>query len=216
MTEILLAHAAAYPLMEPSDAVKLIYQATFGGGHMIKSESAVHERIRNEYSISKHTRDTLHIESLGDTSRIYLDCALTDNELEIISKIFCASAKYYSVGYCEANERTKQLFNERLAILRELCQSGHFCFTPSALDGYLGAYRAAGYPPVSHSDTYRAAYSPAYRVIDSRYVRLIGCIKSIAAHLKNPPSELFLQLTVGAHRENPPPRNLSPIFSMRK
>ena len=36
MKTILLTHAARYPLMEPRDAVKLIYQNEFGGGHLIR------------------------------------------------------------------------------------------------------------------------------------------------------------------------------------
>lgn len=34
---VLCAHAARYPLMRPTDAVKLIYQGEFGSGHMIKT-----------------------------------------------------------------------------------------------------------------------------------------------------------------------------------
>lgn len=37
---VLCAHAARYPLMRPTDAVKLIYQGEFGSGHMIKNEAA--------------------------------------------------------------------------------------------------------------------------------------------------------------------------------
>ena len=37
---ILLAHAKRYPLMQPQDAVKLIYQNEFGGGHLIRDEEA--------------------------------------------------------------------------------------------------------------------------------------------------------------------------------
>lgn len=34
---VLCAHAARYPLMRPTDAVKLIYQGEFGSGHMKKT-----------------------------------------------------------------------------------------------------------------------------------------------------------------------------------
>ena len=34
-----------------------------------------------------------------------------------------------------------------------------------ALETYLSSYRQSGYPMVSHSDAYRKAYSPAYRII---------------------------------------------------
>ena len=33
---ILIAHAKRYPLIQPTDAVKLIYQNEFGGGHLIR------------------------------------------------------------------------------------------------------------------------------------------------------------------------------------
>ena len=33
---ILKIHVKRYPLMQPTDAVKLIYQNEFGGGHLIR------------------------------------------------------------------------------------------------------------------------------------------------------------------------------------
>ena len=35
LNHILQAHAKKYPLMAPCDAVKLIYQNEFGGGHLV-------------------------------------------------------------------------------------------------------------------------------------------------------------------------------------
>ena len=40
LKQILISHAARYPLMEPTDAVKLIYQNEFGGGHLIRDTEA--------------------------------------------------------------------------------------------------------------------------------------------------------------------------------
>ena len=37
---ILITLAKRYPLMQPTDAVKLIYQNEFGGGHLIRDEQA--------------------------------------------------------------------------------------------------------------------------------------------------------------------------------
>ncbi len=44
-------------------------------------------------------------------------------------------------------------------------------FKKDDLLGYLERIRNAGYKPVSHSETYRSEYSPAYRVISSDYCR---------------------------------------------
>lgn len=34
-----------------------------------------------------------------------------------------------------------------------------------ARNALLTGYKASGYPPVSHSEAYRAAYHPAYRIV---------------------------------------------------
>jgi hypothetical protein len=66
-----------------------------------------------------------------------------------------------------ANEHAGSLekFLEKLDVLRCLAAQGHFAFDGEALEAYLASYREAGYPPVSHSETYRQAYHPAYRII---------------------------------------------------
>ena len=184
MIKTLTEHAKKYPLMQPTDAVKLIYQATFGGGHLIKNETTVLDYLRTEYLSAEHRDTPLQTESLGETSRIYLDSILNDTELEIIAKIFSASAKRYSHGYDSADEQTKAIFTERLSQLKSLCRDGHFCFTPEELNEYLDEYSAALYPPVSHSEEYRTAYKPSYRVIDSRFVPLFDAIKAIAVRMR--------------------------------
>lgn len=47
---ILLTHAQKYPLMEPRDAVKLLYQRNFGGGHLIPDEAACLDFLQQEYT----------------------------------------------------------------------------------------------------------------------------------------------------------------------
>ena len=47
---ILITHANRYPLMQPQDAVKLIYHNEFGGGHLIRDEEACLNYLRREYA----------------------------------------------------------------------------------------------------------------------------------------------------------------------
>ena len=54
LKDALLLHANMYPKMRPADAVKLVYQNEFGGGHMIKSPEAALIRLRNEYAATEH------------------------------------------------------------------------------------------------------------------------------------------------------------------
>ncbi len=67
---------------------------------------------------------------------------------------------------------SKESFLAKLDILREAVREGHFAFSPEELDAYLRTYAKAGYPMVSHSDAYRSAYAPAYRII------LRGCVNT--------------------------------------
>lgn len=181
MRSVIISHAKKYPLMRPTDAVKLIYQATFGGGHMIKDEQTALEYIRREYASCTHRSEPLRCESLGDTSRVYIDGELDDEQLVLVAKMFCESAKLYDVGFDKASKAVKKEFLSRLDVLRALCRDGYFSFTETDLQAYLNEYAAAGYPPVHHSEAYRDAYRPAYRVIDSRYVPLLPCIQKITS-----------------------------------
>lgn len=180
LENILIEHAKRYPLMEPSDAVKLIYQSVFGGGHMISEPSDVLPRIRDEYMSCKHREGALHTECLGGTARIYLDTELTEGNLGVIARLFMESAKRYPHGYGLAGEAERWLFDSRISKLRQLCREGVFPFGTETLDEYLANYRERGCPSVSHSEVYREAYKPSYRVIDGRYARLLDCIFSIA------------------------------------
>ena len=66
LKDILIAHARRYPLMHPCDAVKLIYQNEFGGGHLIRDKQAVLNYLRREYeSVEKDSAMPLY-EDIGN------------------------------------------------------------------------------------------------------------------------------------------------------
>ena len=72
---ILFAHAGRYPQMEPTDAVKLIYQNEFGGGHLIRDEDAALRYLRQEYETVVKDSSLLHsklLQSLVLRKRLHL------------------------------------------------------------------------------------------------------------------------------------------------
>ena len=157
MKTILLAHARRYPAMEPTDAVKLLYQSTFGGGHLIQDEEAAIRYLRREYAATPRDTGKPLTEDIGNgLLRVNL-AALPENRLEALGKAFLHSAKV-----CQG---TLEDFLPKLALLRALTAEGTFGFSSQTLDGYLEEYARAGYPMVSHSERYRQAYHPAYRVV---------------------------------------------------
>ena len=162
--EILRIHAARYPEMEPTDAVKLIFQNEFGGGHMIRDEDSCMAYLRRECENTEKNRDIPLWEEIGNgIVRVNL-AALTEEvyPVEQLGRDFIRAAA--------AHKGDIALFLEKLQILRQLTEEGIFPFSPAQLETYLTQYAKAGYPPVSHSQRYRDAYHPAYRVILKKYL----------------------------------------------
>ena len=159
MTHILLAHARRYPNMEPQDAVKLLYQSTFGGGHLITDEDACLRRLLAEYAATPQSPDLPLREDIGNGfCRVNL-AALDAHGCspEQLGRDFIRSA-------ATVHGSTDQ-FRQRLSLLADLTAAGRMPFSPDALSAYLAEYEQAGFPPVSHSEAYRSMYHPAYRVL---------------------------------------------------
>ncbi len=163
LRSILRAHAARYPLIQPTDAVKLIYQNEFGGGHMISDEAACHAYLRREYGAVAHMDDAPRLEPIGNgIVRVSL-ATITPAQLNALGDAFIRSAAQVSGSMAS--------FSEKLTVLRELTAEGTFAFDVPALEAYLRDYFAHGCPPVSHSEAYRKAYHPAYRIVKEEFCR---------------------------------------------
>ena len=158
MTEIFRAHFARYPQMTPQDAVKLMYQSAFGPGHLIRDEGYARSRLAEELAQTDPCDGELLEEIGGGYGRLHLGPArargITGEE---IFARFSAAAGAPCPG--------KEAFEAGLSLLEALTKQGEAPFSAGELADYLAAYRAEGCPMVSHSETYRAAYRPAYRVV---------------------------------------------------
>jgi len=181
--QLLQTHSTRYPKMQPSDAVKLLYQRVFGGGHLIRSERDVAAYIKQEAADVK-TCGEHRTEFLGETARVYLDSSYSEGELELLARVFCISAERFCSGWESADGAVREEWETSLDVLRREAEENRFAFSAEDLEEYLTAYRAQGYPAVRHSQVYREAYAPAYRVIDSRFVRILPVLNRIAEKLR--------------------------------
>jgi hypothetical protein len=177
----LLDHAARYPKMEPTDAVKLAYQSVFGGGHLVKDEASSLLRLSEERASALIAAEPFAgqepSESIGfGRARMMLSSrALSSLPDELLNRAFVLSSRE------PAGDAA--LFSEALAVLEEVVQRGGFAFSPEALSKYLVRYRASVCPMVSHSEPYRLAYRPAYRVIGEPYHLALNAIAQLGANL---------------------------------
>ena len=164
MNTILLAHAARYPQMEPRDAVKLIYQNEFGGGHLISDEQACTDYLYREYASVMQCADADLLEEIGN-GLVRVNLAALDACLLSVAELAAAFIRSASV-----HQGNRESFLCKLAALRTLTREGHMPFSEIALETYLAEYEKAGFPAVSHSEVYRNTYHPAYRVVRKEYL----------------------------------------------
>lgn len=162
---ILIAHLSRYPLMEPADVVKLLYQNELGGGHLISDPVKSLAYLKKEWETVQDNPglwpgDLPLLEDIGSgLARLHLAPAIASAVWtpEQINDIFVRSAA--------ARTGDINRFRENLSWLEAQYDSFPFSFTKEALTDYLSAYLAAGCPMGSHSEIYRLTYHPAYRVV---------------------------------------------------
>lgn len=143
--------------MQPVDAVKLLYQNEFGGGHLIRDPEGCLNYLRMEYAAVEKDDSIPLYEHIGNgIVRVNL-AAVKAEELEQLGIAFLRSA--------DDHKGSLDRFKEKLKVLYKVTESGAFAFGTGELQAYLESYAASGYPMVSHSQAYRASYKPAYRII---------------------------------------------------
>lgn len=155
---ILSQHLKRYPLMEPEDCAKLIYQSEFAGEHMISSPQKSLERIRREMADTEIRNGEIYEDIGSGVFRLHFGPAKAAgmNPEEINEKFISSAGK--AKGTSEGQE-------QKLVLLERMCREGYTAFSMEALANFLEKYRAAGCPALHHSDRYREAYQPHYRVV---------------------------------------------------
>jgi hypothetical protein len=143
--------------MEPSDAVKLVYQSVFGGGHMITDTRTSFLRLSAERTAAGAQTDAPFVEIGNGRVRMHLaSAALSSLPDALLNRMFVLSVRTPAGDMAQ--------FQTALAMLSTLVKDGLFYFGATAFEDYLCAYIGSGCPMVRHSETYRQAYCPSYRV----------------------------------------------------
>ena len=176
MESYLKAHLQSHPHVLPQDAVKFCYQASFGGGHLLTDPTRAAQYLAKERADLKPNSAIPLTEPLGGgLVRLNLASAaaasLSDST---ILRIFAASAEQTL-----AREDNTERFEKLLSSLEQLTAENEAPFSQDDLSAYLIEYRNAGCPMVSHTESYRAAYAPSYRVDEEKYLYLLPLIQRI-------------------------------------
>ncbi len=150
--------------MRMTDAVKLIYQSEFAGGHMISDEAESEMKMERERSAAKTgSAPAFVFEGIGGGL-----CRMHLAALDGLG-IRTATANRFFINTARAVKGSKARFERKLSILAGLCRFGALPFDTEELAATIQSLKQQGYPPVSHSEPFRAAYAPAYRVVSAQY-----------------------------------------------
>ena len=169
--ELLMKHFRRYPKLQIEDIFKYIHQSAAGCEHMVSSLERATDYIRKERENSfTDVGDPIDILD-GAYSRVHLSCLDEGVSVETLGKLFYASAK--------KEENSRADIEEKLGVARSLVVEGALPFALQEFDGAVAAWKAAGYPAVHHSETFRAQYHPAYRVIANSYVTFLPLLARI-------------------------------------
>ena len=93
--------------MEPRDAVKLIYQNEFGGGHLIRDESACLDFLRREYESVSQLPDLPLLDEIG-SEIVRVNLAALDAcgyLVDALGNSFLLSAAAHRLPFCPVEYR---------------------------------------------------------------------------------------------------------------
>lgn len=170
---LLKEHFQRYPLLQPQDVLKFFHQSTFGCGHLIASPTAAAEYIRQE--MAQCADSSVTIEDLdGDFCRVHLSYTKKLGvSADTLAKLLAHSAQ----EPC-GNEESLET---QLTLALSMAKNGELPFSFESLNQEVIAWRSAGFPARHHSEVFRNAYAPAYRVIKKEYARWLPLLAKIEA-----------------------------------
>ena len=173
---LLLRHFEQYPAAELTDLFKYLSQSAFGCEHFVSSPERAIEYIRREFSAAETFYGNALTDLDGDYCRVSLSCLQDGVSPETLGKLFCRSAKKEPEG--------KARLDAMLHTARDLIAEGALSFSLDAFDQALAWWEANGFCPVHHSETFREAYRPAYRVLSKEYAKLLPMLAKIDSNLQ--------------------------------
>jgi hypothetical protein len=164
-------HFSRRPLMRATDAYKLLYQGVFGVGHIMSDSAWEHlEEEAGRIEIYDHPWEPLIEDVSADGSMVRVNLRpylrkslLLDNLFEAMKE----SAK---------GEGAPKDFLFAWMVFRELAETGTVQVDQNETEELDAELNEKGCRPHHHSEVYREAYYPAYRVVRreilSKYLKI--------------------------------------------
>lgn len=154
-------HFERYPAMQLDDVYKLLHQAALGPAHAVAAADAAGRIEAEARDLGDGPDEPLAdvISPDGRLARIHLrPYVKAGHSLARLAEAFAATA----ASYPPAPDKLAKF----CGCLGDLADAGGLAFSRAAVEPYMQGRREAGWPAVRHSEPFRSAYRPAYRVVD--------------------------------------------------
>ncbi len=145
-----------HPSMQPQDVAKLCYQATYGAEHLLTDAQSAKDWLLHEFEKTPPREEPL-FENISDRyCRVNLGAwkahGLTADSLFIM---------FYQTASTKTNA-SMQTFETCLQEITSMAEDGLLPFSVEEWLSFLSSYNRQA---LHHSDVYRTAEMPAYRVV---------------------------------------------------
>jgi hypothetical protein len=159
--QLLSQHLQRYPRMQLADIYKLLHQAALGPGHAVNDLAAARSRLEDE------------VKGLGEGPEdLIADPISPDGKLARIHLRPYLAAGYGADTLVDAFVQTARDFPSApdklvkfCGCLGDLAEADGLPFSRDEVERYFQSIASQRYPVVHHSEGYREAYRPAYRVV---------------------------------------------------
>jgi hypothetical protein len=158
---IVARHLVRYPAMQLQDVYKLAHQACLGSEHAVRERSQAERWLRREIAqLGDGPPEPMldPISADGGILRVHLRAFLAaGGEIGALLDAFVRTAN----GFRGSTERLRACW----ASVEAMAAAGLLPFTQAEAQALGRRMEDMGHPAVHHSDAFRMAYRPAYRVV---------------------------------------------------
>ena len=179
MKEILMQQIKTHPSATVQDFLKLCYQATYGAEHLLTDRGKALSYFEHEWQMTPENDNPL-VEYISENfARLHLGAwKRAGLKPEWLFRMFFLTASMP----CKS---TAAEFNSRIQEVCILADAGQLPFSKEDWDQACYAYQEMGGGAIHHSEQYRIAEKPAYRVVHRQYALLIPILKKIVQIKEN-------------------------------
>lgn len=159
ITSYLTEQLRTHPSMTPQDIAKLCYQAAYGAEHLLSDLDRARGYLLREFEATPADGTVPLIEPISDTVARVNIAAWKARGLspDTLFDLFAATASVSGEG--EAR------LVEYLAEAEVLLTQAETRISPEDWQAFFAWYARNGYPAIHHSEAYRKAEKPAYRIV---------------------------------------------------